>query len=402
MVFGHYQRSTGTQTLIFLSLKLDPASLERSGSIAYFPNHVNLHQAACEVCVLVICAGMYRSGSTWQYNIASHLVEQNRRGSRRGFFRAEEFVAKGLAETPIEPDSPLRVIKTHDRHDCFARLLRNRRAVAVYSYRDLRDVTYSLMPKLRLTFEDLLFRERVLDAAIDNDGFWRNQPHALCQEYGRITSSPDVCIAEIANHLGIKIGRDEAEFLAREYSLHANRRRADRLQADLIEQGIDLNDPRNALINDPHTLLHWNHVRTGRNGSWRQLATPFQKVQLARICGRWLVARGYEKDESWAVSVEGLLGDISEVHRRCDGLAQELQMARDDSAALRERLTQFKRESDCLRQQLADAQTRLESVAGFGPQTLRVARRLQHLARQHPTLAAWCKLALSLLRRRAA
>ena len=337
--------------------------------------------------MFVICGGMYRSGSTWQYNIASHLVEQHRGGSRLGFLNAVEFIAEVPSEAPSEPDSPWQVMKTHDRHDCFARLVATEQALVVYSYRDLRDVTYSLISKLRLTFEEVLFRDRLLDSAMANDEFWSSQPHALCQEYGRITSSPVVCIEEIANHLGIRIGRDEAEFLAREYSLEANRRRADRLRGDLIAQGINLDDPLNALLHEPCTLLHWNHVR-GHDCSWRELATPFQKVQLARICGCWLVARGYEEDEFWAGSMEGLLGDIVELHRRCDSLAQELQVARHDS--------------DCLRQEVAGARAQLESVAGFGPNTLRLARGLQNLARRHPTAAAWCKQALFLLFRTAA
>jgi hypothetical protein len=157
---------------------------------------------------------MYRSGSTWQYNIASHLVEQHRGGSRLGFLSAAEFIAKVPSEVPSEPDSPWQVMKTHDRHDCFARLAATGQALVICSYRDLRDVTYSLIPKLRLTFEEVLFRDRLLDLAMTNDEFWSGQPHTLCQEYGRITSSPVVCIAEIANHLGIKIGHYEAASLA--------------------------------------------------------------------------------------------------------------------------------------------------------------------------------------------
>jgi hypothetical protein len=163
-----------------------------------------------------------------------------------------------------------------------------------------------------------------------------------------------------------------------------------------------LDDPLNALLHDPHTLLHWNHVRSEENGSWRELATPLQKAQMARICARWLVARGYEKDDSWAGSLEGLLGEISELHRRCDNLVQELEVARNDSVAVREQLTHFKHESDCLRRELADARAQLEPLRGFGPNALSVARGLQRLARRHPTAAAWCKQALLMLRRTAA
>ena len=155
--------------------------------------------------MFVICAGMYRSGSTWQYNIASHLVEQHRGGSRLGFFNAGEFSAKGPSEALSEPDSPWQVMKTHDRHDCFARLVATEQALVVYSYRDLRDATYSLISKLRFTFEEVLFRDCLLDSAMANDEFWSSQPAfrviaALCAD-GSLPNCLFEPLAEILSRL---------------------------------------------------------------------------------------------------------------------------------------------------------------------------------------------------------
>jgi hypothetical protein len=56
---------------------------------------------------------------------------------------------------------------------------------------------------------------------------------------------------------------------------------------------VDLNEAANSLICDSTTLLHWNHVRDGRSGSWFVESTPRQRLILQRVCGRWLAARGY-------------------------------------------------------------------------------------------------------------
>jgi len=350
--------------------------------------------------VFVICAGMYRSGSTWQYNVASHLVEQHRRGGRLGFFSPEEFIAKYLAPESIQSDS-WRVLKAHERHERFAELLSDGRALAVYSYRDLRDVAYSVMHKLHTSFEDAVLRRRMLHLAMANDEFWAKQPRTLCQEYGHITADPATCIQKLADHLDIKIDRAKSEVLAAEYSLEANRQRTGVLRAALAERGTDLSDSRNALLNDQDTLLHWNHLRTGQSGSWRELATPVQKAQLARICGHWLITRGYEKDESWGHSLEGLQGEIAELCQSYECLAGQLQKAQEESAALRAELTQLASES-ALRQKLGGTQASLESLMEFGAETLWVARKLQELARRHPRAAKWCKRTLSFFRSTAA
>lgn len=56
---------------------------------------------------------------------------------------------------------------------------------------------------------------------------------------------------------------------------------------------MDLDAAANALICDPATLLHWNHVRDGSSGDWLDEATPRQTVILDRMCGPWLMSRGY-------------------------------------------------------------------------------------------------------------
>ena len=41
----------------------------------------------------VLCAGMYRACSTWQYEVAAHLVEEHRSGRRLGYLASGEYTA---------------------------------------------------------------------------------------------------------------------------------------------------------------------------------------------------------------------------------------------------------------------------------------------------------------------
>jgi hypothetical protein len=233
----------------------------------------------------VFCVGMYRSGSTWQYEVACHLVEQYHAGRRLGFVPGEQYAAGG---------SGWRVLKAHDAHPRFTAALASGRARALYSYRDLRDVAYSLMHKFAASFEEIVHRKKMLHACLANDAIWTGQRHTLCQCYEEILSDPSAAVEAIAQHLDVSLADGEADAVAQEYSLSANQRRAEELALSLRAQGVDLDQPVNALRWDQHTLLHWNHIRDGRIGGWREQASGQEVRALQKIAGPWLAAHGYD------------------------------------------------------------------------------------------------------------
>jgi hypothetical protein len=239
----------------------------------------------------IFCAGMYRSCSTWQYNICAELVERKAGGERLGFIVGPEYVPSS------EPDqSTWRVLKTHDGHDVFAAALREGRARAVYARRDLRDVVFSLMHKYSISFDEVVAPNGLLAACIAADEFWPSLPNVLCQSYESIAADPSVAVKAIAEHLGSDITDFEADELSFEFSSLKNKERAGALAAELAAGGVDLAKPENSLKFDSQTLIHWNHMRDGIVGGWRTVASPQQKRELAELCGSWLVEHGYECD----------------------------------------------------------------------------------------------------------
>ena len=182
------------------------------------------------------------------------------------------------------------MLKSHEGARSFSRALAEGHALAVYAFRDVRDVVFSLMHKRGLTFEQLL-RQGMIHQVLANDRFWMRQPNVLVQRYEVILSDPVGGVRTLADHLRIDLEEGEAEHIANEYSLESNKARTEALRRRLEQVGVDLNEAANAQICDSTTLLHWNHVRSGGSGSWYTEATPRQRLILRRLCGRWLKER---------------------------------------------------------------------------------------------------------------
>ena len=246
----------------------------------------------------VLCVGMYRACSTWQYNICAELVERKMGGDRLGFVEGARYQLPGE-----QVDGPWRVLKAHEGHESFTRVLGEGRARGVYSRRDLRDVTFSIMHKFSKSFDEVVAPGGMLESCLRSDRYWASLPNVLYQSYERIVADPVGAILQIADHLDFDVLAAEARELAEEFSAARNRERADGLARELRAGGVDLADPRNVLSYHARTLLHWNHLRDGAVGDWRRIASPEQQETLARICGPWLRANGYDDVARGSVGV---------------------------------------------------------------------------------------------------
>jgi hypothetical protein len=237
--------------------------------------------------VFAICAGMLRSGSTFQYQVVCHMVEAELAGKRLGFFGID--CLHDFREEVL--DNRWRVFKVHEPHSIYTDLLGSGRAKCFYTYRDVRDVVYSLKHRLSIRFEESV--DHVTAVVSTHDRFWRSQPNTLVQRYEDIVLDNVAMVNAIASHLDIGIDGQRAAEIAAEYSIGANRTRVQALLSKLTADGIDPCRRGPNEYFDKQFELHWNHIRTGAVGAWRHQASDAEAAHLNLMFGDWLQDNGY-------------------------------------------------------------------------------------------------------------
>ena len=199
----------------------------------------------------MFCCGMYRSCSTWQYDVAQAILRSesfNNTGlevEACGYLTGPEYAEFRRA---TRSRGVIRLFKGHEGHPSYTRAMFRGRAVGLYAHRDVRDVLFSLMFKRRQTFQEIL-KTGMVHQILVNDRFWRLHPQVMVQRYDDI----------------------------------------------MAERGVDLDGAENAQVYDQTTLLHWNHIRP-ESRSWRELATADERRVMQRMLGNWLAENDYPAD----------------------------------------------------------------------------------------------------------
>ena len=230
----------------------------------------------------VFCGGMRRAGSTLQFQIVAHIVEMAQLGVRVPFVPPKEFPRLQVKHAK---QTRYKVFKTHCCSDAVASELEEGNALGFYSYRDIRDVIVSSAYKSGTTVDCLLERPLV-DELIEQHRLWTGQPRVLVCRYEDMMVDLPTEVARIANHLEVNLSTGESEQIAGLYGLEKQKVRISALVEQLEQEGRQDGF-------DQTSLLHANHIRSGRVGQWRQELSSKQLSEIESRYGGWLEQHGY-------------------------------------------------------------------------------------------------------------
>ena len=195
-----------------------------------------------------ICAGMYRSGSTWQYNTARLLAGS---GHRCGVFA-------GNKEELLENF----VLKTHP----FDAVFIDPSIVVLTSYRDLRDVAAS-MKRFPSSGKFGPYNEMLREIVVWHQKWAKASAYNM--RYEDMVYDPVSEIKKISN--AMQIWAD----------------------AEMINKHIgSFKEPLSGF--DPVTLLHSGHKTDGNPGSYSGTLGQEDIRNIESEFGEWLVQHGYK------------------------------------------------------------------------------------------------------------
>jgi Sulfotransferase domain len=234
----------------------------------------------------IFCAGMKRSGSTLQYQIASHLVEGVGRGFRLPWSPSHEFPE--VRERHADSHAWL-LFKSHECTPEMAAEFLDHDARGLYTFRDLRDVIASQMVFLGTSFERL-WSTGFLNECVEQHAAWTTQPRMFVTRYEATIDDPLGHVQQIAEHLEIRVKKSQVAEIAADYSFENQQARIANTQHTSWRHvpAVD-----KELRFDPRTLLHHNHLGSGRPGAWAEILSADERLRVEDAFGGWLLDHGY-------------------------------------------------------------------------------------------------------------
>lgn len=264
--------------------------------------------------MLIACNGMFRAGSTLQYNLVCSLVEKMGLGERKGYLSYEQLSERKEEIIQWSESPSLIAFKSHAILPNAAELVEANSMRICYIYRDIRDVAVSMKRTFKIEGEKLW---KLLDKATaayfklkEIDGvIWQKYEEAIADLSATVKTlamalnlnPSEGLIAEIAAEWSIENAHKVIANL--ESDLKKHKKIDDLLQAeDNLANNNKLEIPRveresewQSNVFDPNSLLHIGHISKSRGaiGIWQSSLSPAEIGIATERYSAWLADAGY-------------------------------------------------------------------------------------------------------------
>ena len=208
--------------------------------------------------IVVLSAGMPRSGSTWLYNVARLLIESDSTLAKR-------FMFGWVGDFKKLPAQGSCLIKLHE----YDAGLVESADVILYSYRDIRDAAASVVRKFNKE-QDM----DIVDQFVGEHCQWMDQA-GFVMRYEDMLVNKETIVQQVAKALGIS-DITPASITASVEAL------------DYESKG------KKGKTYHKQNLYHRNHITDGRHGSWHGALSDDFAAAIELRHADWLHQNGYQ------------------------------------------------------------------------------------------------------------
>ena len=261
---------------------------------------------------------MFRSGSTWSYNIVRELLTIK---YGREFVRT--VVTDDLAGSLHDPeyDDFLVIAKGHLPNAATINLIESGCVQVIHTLRDPLDAIRSGMRAFSYPFDSAL---NLVAHALQIASFLDRTGRGAVVFYGDIECEPDVVVKGLADYLGVPVSCTDINDLVCKFN-----RETLRLFTDaLAEDRESLSDDRNLVdiglsFYDSETLLHRSHI-SAVDYSEHFLLTDEQKHQVLKKCADYVDGDGWIRSRSSRFTPSVPFGRVGQEYSSGSELIQNL------------------------------------------------------------------------------
>ncbi len=256
---------------------------------------------------LVICAGIYGSGSTWLYNVVSDLRVAEY-GSDQVFGTALNNVGDFVKTAPPAPHL---ILKLHQGDATAGFLIKTCQVPTVVSLRDPRDAVVSFMHRFKKDFE------YSLNIVAENCAFVQSilqKGRQFLVRYEDNFVNDIETIRSVAAFLDSQ--RDEVT-IEQIFDCH-NRANVEKFLSEFDSLPEHRISESGTFTWDKVTLWHKNHLGDGAIGKWRTALSEAEQQQATERLRPWLVTFAYETNDTLSQRLPSRKAD-----NRSDNLKKE-------------------------------------------------------------------------------
>ena len=213
---------------------------------------------------VVLCAGLNRSGSTWQLNATREILREVQKDS--------EIYVSWISEYDSANQALIHLVKVHRFTDAVG----TRRDVVVSTVRDLRAVAGSLV-RMKWSTPDWDSVRAYLDNYVEDSERWKTDSD-LITPYEKLIDQPSAVIKELAQTLAVELTQDRVTAVL-----------------DMLTNLIPpVGQPTGNLASaDKTTFLHAGHIGIRTNAAAMSYLPDQTLLNIEEKYQDWQIEHGY-------------------------------------------------------------------------------------------------------------
>lgn len=254
--------------------------------------------------MIILIAGMPRSGSMWSYNVTRAIVEENNKNILpKGIIIDQKKAIDDALQSNVNP-SEVYVIKTH--YILSDQVQTNHDLKVICNYRDVRDALLSYMRFTHSDFQKSF--ESMQSMMYTTDYYFEKFSSRLLKiNYNEMMKDPIKIVGNMSKFLGMPASETCKARIVEKYSKNNVKKLIKELEKVNVDghgnivngsyRGKYLASPNSDgtfRILDPETNFQTNHITSSQDGEWKNVFTDEQKNAVQKIADDWLKRHNFK------------------------------------------------------------------------------------------------------------